>query len=208
MVKSNSLDASCPDVHLSNSSFFWGCHTPSSGWWARATPLKNMSASIGMMIIPKINGKMPKKMATKPPTSPVLVAASCWRPSSAGSHRKKTVPEGPAKRCAAKTRLSGHRPRRIDGYASLKTEEAGLSFQPYTEEQRSWSVQHGLWYHSHGFVYIPIEIICIYIYMCAICIYRGWGQSAVDKDNNTCLQCGCSTYRGFLLQKKMHVYGL
>ena len=28
-----------------------------SGWWARATPLKNMSASIGMMTFPILMGK-------------------------------------------------------------------------------------------------------------------------------------------------------
>ena len=37
-----------------------------SGWWARATPLKNMSSSIGMIRNPIFMGKL--KMATKPPT--------------------------------------------------------------------------------------------------------------------------------------------
>ena len=37
-----------------------------TGWWARATPLKNMSSSIGMIRNP-IYGKI-KLMATKPPT--------------------------------------------------------------------------------------------------------------------------------------------
>ena len=38
-----------------------------AGWWFWATPLKNMSSSIGMMRFPIFLGK--SKMATKPPTS-------------------------------------------------------------------------------------------------------------------------------------------
>ena len=41
-----------------------------SGWWFIATPLKNMTSSIGMMTFP-VYGKI-KLMATKPPTSPFI----------------------------------------------------------------------------------------------------------------------------------------
>ena len=44
----------------------WGVQT-SSGWWARATPLKNMSSYGMMKATPILMGKY--KMATKPPTS-------------------------------------------------------------------------------------------------------------------------------------------
>ena len=39
------------------------------------TPLKNMSSSIGIIIIPKSYGKMPK-MATKPPTRSVFYSGN------------------------------------------------------------------------------------------------------------------------------------
>ena len=37
-----------------------------SGWWLRPTPLKNMSSSVGIVLIPNI---CEKKKGSKPPTS-------------------------------------------------------------------------------------------------------------------------------------------
>ena len=39
-----------------------------SGWWFRPTPLKNMSSSVGVTIIPNIWKKWKNKTCSKPPT--------------------------------------------------------------------------------------------------------------------------------------------
>ena len=52
---------------MGHSEFHLLIYPSTTCWWARATPLKNMSSSFGMMKATQMNGKI-KLMATKPPT--------------------------------------------------------------------------------------------------------------------------------------------
>ena len=61
-----SLNAKPNAARLNSFSLSWAQWVSYSGWWARATPLKNMSSSIGMMMQPNI---WENKKCSKPPTS-------------------------------------------------------------------------------------------------------------------------------------------
>ena len=64
-----------------------------SGWWARATPLKNMSSSIGMMRFPIVMGKY--ITCSKPPTRYKFLRVEMVFPTSMQGHPGPIAPQVP-----------------------------------------------------------------------------------------------------------------